>query len=100
MRTYLCLVLISLATAASADDRPNFRPATEAQIRQHLRGASSLGNTREGFAYNADTGLGYKISKGSVCVRYPTGEVDCVKMLYNGSRLQMIDGRGNREWIN
>ena len=88
------------ATASSAEDLVKFRAASEAEIRQNLKGAGELQEGRDGYQYRTGKPTGYKISNGRICVREPGRQVDCVDVLFNGKELVMVDRRGKREVLN
>lgn len=92
------ITLLSLVvTASSSLAAQNYRPATEAEIRRELPGSKSLSITRNGFLYEPGGKVGYRFSKGELCVRNGRGKVDCVRVDYNGEALRMTDRYGNRD---
>ncbi|MFB9951059.1 hypothetical protein ACFFP0_19605 [Rhizobium puerariae] len=100
MRAVLAfLFAAAVATASSAEDAVKIRPASEAEIRQNLKGAGELTDGKDGYQYRKGKSTGYKISDGRICVRKPRTQVDCVDVLFNGKELEIVDRRGNRETL-
>ncbi|MNL89603.1 hypothetical protein D3C87_2200260 [compost metagenome] len=61
-----------------------------------LQDMSADGN---GYVYASGSDIGYKVSKGEICVRSPNKRVDCVRVESDGETLRMVDGRGNKELL-
>lgn len=87
------------AMPALAKEIGKVRPATEAEIRQTLTKSSELKDGANGFQYRVGSKTGYKISDGQICV-LQRGKTDCVSVLSDGKRLETIDRRGNRDFLN
>lgn len=75
------------------------RIATEAEIRMALRGTSDLKESKSGWEYREGSRVGYKISNGQMCI-LQSGRQACFTMYSDGKRLEMMDKRGNREFLN
>lgn len=98
MRTLFLSVISSVLIVSVAHaETKRFRPATEAQIMKHLKGAKDLKRGSDGFMYRSNGSTGYKISNGQICVKSKRSSVDCVQVKTDGTRFQMIDRRGTRE---
>jgi hypothetical protein len=96
----LCLFAAMLTAApAFAKDVAKLRPASEAEIRQTLAGTSKLEDGKNGYQYKAGSAVGYQIKDGQICVLRGQ-RPDCVTVYSDGKRLEMIDRRGNREFLN
>jgi hypothetical protein len=100
MRLPLFLILLAWAGMSEAAQTMKLKAATVAEIHTYLPGTQHLTEHRNGYLYSPKSRIGYQIGDGHVCLRYPGGRTECVKMLSNGRRLQMIDSRGNRHWLN
>ncbi len=94
----MCLAIASMASTAAADN--SFRPATVAEITRELPGLNNLTMDGNGYAYAPDSVVGYKVSKGEICVRTPNRHVDCVRVEFDGENMRTVDGMGNRELLN
>jgi hypothetical protein len=94
----LSILLISAPEAFATQPSGKLRMATESEIRQHLQRAGSLKDGTDGYQYIEGNSVGYKISDGRICVK-KRHSVDCADVLFDGARLEMVDGRGNREII-
>lgn len=97
----LCVFALSLTLcphtlAAQSTDKP--RMATESEIRQHLQRADSLKDGTDGYQYIEGEATGYKITDGTICAR-KRNAVDCADVLFDGTRLELIDRKGNREFM-
>ncbi|WP_284759580.1 hypothetical protein [Agrobacterium sp. fls2-241-TYG-188a] len=82
--------------AAASDNK--LRMATENEIRQHLSQADSLKERTDGYQYREGDSTGYKITDGKICARKGNA-VDCADVYFDGTRLEMIDRKGNRDFI-
>lgn len=100
MRLTLFLILLAWAGMSDAAEPLKLKAATIAEIQTYLPGARHLTERRDGYLYGSKSRIGYQIGDGHMCLRYPGGRIECVKILSNGRRLQMIDNRGNRQWLN
>jgi len=98
MRILISLVcLSSFVTPTHASERQRLRPATEQEIKQALPGFSQLSERRGAFFYEPGGQVGYSVSPGKLCVRDIRGDIDCMRVNSNGTKIQMIDESGNRE---
>jgi hypothetical protein len=80
------------AMAASS----GMRPATKAEIVQHL-GPNAAGAAKSnGFTYKPGSTKGYKVSNGQICIRSQDGSTRCASILTNGTTFQMIAADGAR----
>lgn len=95
----ILVLLVAVASPASAAQSSNkLRTATETEIRQHLQRAGNLKDGTDGYQYIEGSSTGYKITDGKICVR-KRNAVDCADVLFDGTRLELIDRNGNREII-
>lgn len=100
MRVVLLIVFgLAACGSALAEVKSSMRIATEAEIRMVLRGTSELKAGKNGWEYRQGSRVGYKISNGQMCV-FQSGRQSCFTMYYDGKRLEMMDKRGNREFLN
>jgi len=97
---FLSTLLFATVSAAIAKEQVGARAATEAEIRNHLRGASQLKKGRDGFEYRAGNPVGYKIEAGKICVKRFGKPIECLDVNFDGLKLEAIDRRGNREFLN
>lgn len=99
----VCLSLLLAATAmvvpAVAKDKAKLRPATATEIRQTLAKAADLKDAQNGYQYREGSRIGYKIDDGKICVLQQR-KSECVSVLTDGKRLETIDRRGNRNFLN
>lgn len=100
MRLTLFLILLTWAGMSQAAEPLKLKAATIAEIHNYLPATRHLTGRRDGYLYGSKSRIGYQISDGRMCLHYPNGRIECVKILSNGRRLQMIDTRGNRQWLN
>jgi len=84
--------------ASAAQSSGKLRMATESEIRQHLQQAGSLKDGTDGYQYIEGSSVGYRITDGNICVK-KRHAVDCADVLFDGTRLEMIDRHGNRDII-
>ncbi|QCJ00822.1 hypothetical protein [Agrobacterium larrymoorei] len=95
----ILVLLVAVASpAGAAQSSDKLRTATETEIRQHLQRAGSLKDGTDGYQYLEGSSTGYKITDGKICVR-KRNSVDCADVLFDGTRLELIDRNGNREII-
>lgn len=88
---YFCL--LTVASPVLADD---MRPATKAEITNHL-GPNATGRTdANGFTYKAGSTKGYKVTNASICIRSADGSVNCAKILTDGKKFLMMTSDGSR----
>ena len=96
----VCILVLALSPASVlAEGVAKLRPATENEIRQTLAGSAGLKDGKNGYQYKAGSSTGYRITDGKVCVR-KRSQTSCVTVYSDGKRLEMIDSRGNREYLN
>lgn len=98
MCVFLILPLAAFSQAFAAQPADKSRMATESEIRQHLRQAGSLENGADGYQYIEGQSTGYKISDGKICVK-KRNTIDCADVLFDGNRIELIDRKGNREFM-
>lgn len=97
-----CLPILLVAFAvspAAAKDTAKLRPATATEIRQTLTKAADLKEGKNGYQYREGSRIGYKISDGEICVLQQRKN-ECVTVYTDGKRLETIDRRGNRNFLN
>jgi hypothetical protein len=87
-----------LADNALANDS-RVRPATETEIRDTLAKSSELKDGTNGYQYRSGSQIGYKITDGKICV-LQRRKTSCVSVYSDGKRLETIDRRGNRDFLN
>lgn len=99
MRAACCsMLLLLIACTASASEK--FRPATVNEIMKQLPRLSGMSLNGSGYLYADGSDVGYKVSKGEICVRTAGRRDDCVRVEFNGETLRMLDGRGNIDVLN
>lgn len=101
MRALLSFLIASAATVsgALAQDKPKVRPASEFEIRHALKDPGNMKQDQNGYQYRENSKIGYKISDGKICVLQKK-KSSCATVYSDGKRLEMIDERGNREFLN
>jgi hypothetical protein len=88
----VAMAAVGPAQAASS----GMRPATKAEIVQHL-GPNAAGTLKpNGFTYKSGSPKGYKVSNGQICIRSPEGGTRCASIITNGTTFQMIAADGAR----
>jgi hypothetical protein len=92
----LCTVFALGAIEAHADSSA-MRPATKAEILNHLSGATKLQRAANGFSYKPGGTVGYKFTNGGICVLSPGHSADCVAVRTDGKIFLMIDRTGTRQ---
>lgn len=88
-----------VVSPAFAKDAAKTRPATETEIRQVLRKTSDLKDGKNGYQYREGSSIGYKISDGEICVLQQR-KSKCLTVYTDGKRIEAIDSRGNRDFLN
>jgi len=100
---FACLPLLFAATfcvsPAAAKDTAKLRPATATEIRQTLTKTSNLKDAPNGYQYREGGKIGYRIDNGKICVLQQR-KSECVTVYTDGKRLETIDRRGNRNFLN
>lgn len=97
--TFILITLLAFSPEAFAKQPSgNLRMATESDIRQHLQRAGSLKDGADGYQYIEGNSIGYRITDGNICVKKRRA-VDCADVLFDGTRLEIIDRHGNRDII-
>jgi len=99
MRIILCTLLsiTSLGTAI-AQEKPRVRTASESEIREAIRERGKSDQPKN-KSERTRPELGYKISDGKICF-LKGGKYDCLSVYSDGKRLEIVDRRGNREFLN
>lgn len=100
MRIARCLFLATLVSTPALAEKPvKVRPASESEIRQTLTKSAELKDGTDGYQYRRGSRIGYKISDGQICILQRRKE-SCVAVYSDGKRLETIDRRGNRSFLN
>ncbi len=98
-RLPLLLAAAFVVSPAAAKDAAKLRPATATEIRQTLTKTADLKDGKNGYQYRVGSRIGYKISDGEICVLQQRRN-ECVTVYTDGKRLETIDRRGNRSFLN
>lgn len=100
MRSLLSALLV-IASVCSAWAEGKVKPhlASEAEIRQLLHGTNKLKQRKNGYQYRAGSNIGYKIADGKICV-LQSGRSSCFTVYSEGRRLEIVDAKGNRDFLN
>ncbi|MGV2103224.1 hypothetical protein [Rhizobium sp. 21-4511-3d] len=98
MRFLLHVIFLTLPSIAQAADASKMRLASEVEIRSSLKGADNLRAAKNGYQYRPGGSVGYRISNGSICTKQMT-HIDCVVVYSDGRKLEIIDSKGNREFL-
>lgn len=95
----LLLAAAFVSSPVFAKDTAKLRPATATEIRQTLTKSADLKEASNGYQYKERGRVGYKISDGEICVLQQR-KSECVAVYTDGTRLETIDRRGNRDFLN
>ncbi len=73
------------------------RPASAHEINTYLN-TSKKGYVAgaDGYIYNREKKVGYRITNGQMCVRYSARKTDCADIKTDGDSFQMITRDGQR----
>jgi hypothetical protein len=98
MRFLLHAVFLIIPAIAQAGDASKMRLASEVEIRSSLKGAENLRAAKNGYQYRSGGSVGYRISNGSICIKQKS-HIDCVDVYSDGRKLEIVDRKGNREFL-
>ena len=100
MRAFFAAVLVVAPVGfALAEEQAKAHLASEAEIRRVLRGNANLEPGKSGYEFREGSKVGYKISDGKVCV-FQTGKSSYFTIYSEAGRLDMVDSKGNRDFLN